>query len=198
MRRAALAPFLAAALVALAAPAVPAASVPSGTINCQIDANTDDGLRMLPSISSVPGGRVMMRGKIVGTCDNSGVTGGKAPIDRVEATLIAKLAAGTVCNDVVTTPDFDKIKLTFKWKGQVGGRTVTVGTSRVHLVLGSWDEPDNAIAFTGEVFKGAFAGTTTSLKLTIGESGVAFLNPTCPPISGVYYGQDGQSELTIP
>jgi hypothetical protein len=199
MRRATLVPFLVCAVVAVAAPRVAAATLPSGTITCQIDANTDLGLRMVPYIDSTPGGRIMMKDKIVGTCDSSGVTGGKGPIERFEATLVAKLAAGTVCTDLVTAPDFDKVKLGFKWKGHVGDRDdLILATSRVHLVLGSWDDPDQALVFTGEIFKGAFSGSTTTMKLTLHEPGLAYLNPTCPPIVGVFYGTDGESELTVP
>jgi hypothetical protein len=53
-----------------------------------------------------------------------------------------------------------------------------------------------SLVFTAEIFKGAFAGTTTTVRLTINDP--TFLAPNCPPISGVYYGSDGESSVTVP
>ncbi len=197
MRRMYLVLILACAVVAVVAPTVRAASLPSGTITCQLAPNTDLGLRMSPYISSTPGGRIIMKDTLVGTCDSSGVSGGKGPIDRVEARLLAKLEPGTVCTDVITTPDFGQVKLSFKWKGEIGGRARTIATSKAHLVLGSWDDPTESLVFTGELFKGAFTGSTTTVRLSLHEP-VTFLTPNCPRISGVYYGVDGESSITVP
>lgn len=197
MRRLSFVAILACAAVALTAPTLLAASLPSGTITCQLAPNTDLGLRISPNISSTPGGRLIMKDTLVGTCDSSGVSGGKAAIDAVEARFVAKLDAGTVCTDLITNPAFGQVKLSFKWKGEIGGRARTVATSKSHLVQGSWDDATESLVFTGELFKGAFAGSTTTVRLSLLDP-TNFLTPTCPPISGIYYGVDGESSITVP
>jgi hypothetical protein len=197
MRRMCLVRILAYAVVAATGSTVLAASLPSGTITCELAPNTTLGLRISPYIDSTPGGRIIMKDTLVGTCDSSGVSGGKGPIDRVEARFLAKLEPGTVCTDLITTPDFGQVKLSFKWKGEIGGRTRTIATSKAHLVLGSWDDPTESLVFTGELFKGAFAVSTTTVRLSLVDP-VGFLTPNCPRISGIYYGVDGESSITVP
>lgn len=198
MRRSFLVSLFVCAAVVATASAVPAASSPSGTIACQLDPDDVFGVRFVPWISATPEGRVIVKATLVGTCDSSGVTGGKGPIDHVEAKLLAKLEPGSVCSDVVSTPHFGQIKLSLKWKGQIGGKSRTIATSKTHLVQGSWDDGGEALVFTADVFKGAFAGSTTTTTITIDAGSVASLRATCPRISGIYYAEDGLSAITVP
>lgn len=198
MRRSFLLALFACAAVVATAPAAPAASLPSGTIDCQLQPDDVYGLRFVPYIGSTPGGRIIVKANLIGTCDGSGVTGGKGPIDRVEAKLLAKLEAGTVCSDFVSTPHFGPIKLNLKWKGTVGDKTRTIAVSKTHLAQGTWDDATESIVFTAEIFKGAFAGSTTAATITIDAGSAAIMTPTCPRISGLFYAEDGLSTITVP
>lgn len=199
MRRTLVVPFVVCALVTASTAVAAAAAPPTGTIVCTLAANETTGLQFSPPISFAPSSiRLILKDKtITGGCDASKVTGGRWPITTVKAQLLAKLAAGTSCADVVTSPTFGTIKLKLRWTGvDEIGRARTVATSAAHLVAGSWDDADGALVFTATIFRGAFAGSTVTARFTLDNPG--FLSPNCPLIEGVYYGADGESTITVP
>lgn len=199
MMRSILSCALAAAVAALASAAT-AASPPTGTIACQVAASTGPwGLRFVPYINDVPSARriVVKDNTIQGTCDAAGVTGGKAPITHVEGKLVAKLAPGTTCLDVITGPHFERIKLKLKWTNvDETGRKRVVATSALHDFVGAYDDASEAVVVTAQILKGAFAGSTVAMSLTLDDA--AFFAGPCPQVTGMYYGVDGESAITVP
>jgi hypothetical protein len=200
MKHPILAAALAAALVATVSVAA-AAPLPTGTIDCQLAGNDDSpyGLRFIPSISSAPSpGRITVKDNAIqGSCDASGVTGGKAPITHVEAKLLGKLAPGTTCLDVITAPHFERIKLKLKWTNVDGtGRKRVVATSAAHNFVGSYDDASEALVFTAQLLRGAFAGSAVTMRLTLDNA--AFMAGPCPTVTGIFYGADGESAITVP
>lgn len=177
---------------------VAAAPLPSGTIACVVAGDAVTGLRISPPISPMPSFiRPIIKDTAYGACDADGVLGGKGPIDSVEAKLLARLAAGSKCLDLVTAPDFTLVKLKLKWKGPNAiGRPRTIATSIAQLVNGAWDPATESLTFTGQLFKGAFAGSTFTMRLTLDTPGL--LNATCPLTESVFYGADGDSVITVP
>lgn len=199
MRRTLVVPFLVSALVVATTAVAWAAAPPTGTISCTLAANETTGLQFSPPITFAPSSiRLILKDKtITGACDDTGVTGGRWPITTVRAQLLAKLAAGTRCVDVVTSPEFGTIKLKLRWTGVDDlGRSRTVATSTAHLVAGSWHEADGALVFTATIFRGAFTGSSVTARFTLDNPG--FLAPNCPSIDGVFYGADGESTITVP
>lgn len=199
MRRALVVPFVVCALVTASTTVGRAGAPPTGTISCTLAANATTGLQFSPPISfALSSIRLILKDKtITGACDASGVSGGRWPITAVKAQLLAKLAAGTRCADVVTAPEFGTIKLKLRWTGvDEIGRERMVATSAAHLVAGGWDDADGALVFTATIFRGAFAGSSVTARFTLDNPG--FLAPNCPPITGVYYGADGESTITVP
>ena len=171
---------------------------PTGTISCAVAADGVTGLRVSPPVSAVASYiRPIIKDTTLGTCDGSGVVGGKGPIDAVEAKLLARLAEGSTCLDLVTAPQFTLVKLKLKWKGpNAVGRPRTIATSVAQLVYGSWDAETESLTFTGVLFKGAFEGSTFTLRYTLDSPGL--LSGGCAPTTAVLYGADGESTLTVP
>jgi hypothetical protein len=198
MKRLVLAIGLAASLIA-AVSVASAAPLPSGSITCQVDADTGPwGLRVLPSISSVPSaGRVTLKDVVTGSCDAAGVSGGKAPITNVEANLSAKLVPGSTCLDLVTAPHFERVKLKLKWTNvDITGRKRVVATSTAHNFVASYDDTTQGIVWTATILKGAFAGSGVTTRLTF-DVPEAF-DDACGSYGGIYYGSDGDSLISVP
>jgi hypothetical protein len=190
---------LAAALTLVVAAAANAAPLPSGTIACQVASTNVDGLRFQPYISSDPSPtRIRVTTTMQGTCDNSGVMGGKAPITELKATLAGKLAVGSTCSTLTTMPQFERLKLKIKWRGVDGnGRLKTVASTTVHFVDANWDDDVEGLVLQSQPLKGAFEGSTSTVTLAL-QNGNAFFNAMCPRIEGDPFGQDGESTITIP
>lgn len=175
-----------------------AGSLPMGTIACAVAADGVTGLRISPPISVLTSYiRPIIKDTAYGACDGSGVIGGQGPIDSVEAKLLARLAVGSTCLDLVTAPDFTLAKLKLKWKGPNAiGRPRTIATSVAQLVDGAWDPVTESLTFTGVLFKGAFTGSAFTLRFTLDSP--ALLRGGCAPTTTVLYGADGASILTVP
>lgn len=195
---------LVAALAMLATTAVGAmaASLPSGTINCTVSGAVDKPngnwrLRFQPPISSVPSpNRILVSTFMRGTCDNSGVSGGKAPITNVLAHLVGKLAAGSTCASLTSAPVFERLQLKIKWQTLDGsGRLRTVANTSVRFVDADWDDGAEGLVFLSAPLKGGFAGSTSTVTLTIDQPEILTM---CPGIDGIAYGDDGESSITIP
>jgi hypothetical protein len=198
-----------AALAVLLGPtaAAVAASLPSGTIGCTVVGDIDKPsgtfrLRFRPPISATPStGRIRVTTYMKGTCDNSGVTGGKAPITEVRAHLVGSLKAGTSCATLTTAPVFTKLRLQIKW-ATVGSdnRLRTVAKSSVNFVDADWDADLEGLVLTSAPIKGAFGGSTSTVRISIDMPelfGDICQNPNAA-IDGAEYGIDGNSSITIP
>ena len=197
-RLALVATCLALAFALMPAPRAGAASPPSGTISCPVFPVDPTYLELRPYISAEPStGRVLVKGNMVGNCDNSGVVGGKGPILSVEAKLIGKLTVGTTCSSLVNAPNFDRLRVKMKWKTtDANGREKLVATTTASFVDASWNDTDEALVFSSQPLKGAFAGSTSTVTLTLNNA--AFYEGPCPPIVGAGWGADGESSITIP
>ncbi len=198
MRRFVLA--LAAAFAGLVIPVAgaTAAPLPSGTISCQVFPEADTYLRIKPFINADPSpNRLRVQTTMVGTCDNSGVSGGKAPITTVEASLIGRLVRGTNCTSLLNPPQFERLKLKIKWRTIDGnGRSKPVATSTAYFVDATWDDVAKKLVLASQPLKGGFAGSTSTTTLTL--EGTEILDENCPGLLGLAYGSDGESSITIP
>lgn len=180
-----------------------AAPLPAGTISCVVAGdpgrpNGDWRLRFLPPIASTPReNRIRVFTYMTGTCDNSGVTGGKAPITNVSAHLIGRLAEGTTCEALTTAPVFEKLKLKIKWQSN-DGRLRTVASTSVRFVDADWDGNIEGLVFLSTPLKGAFAGSLATITLVI-DSPEVFDSGICDPtgVDGAAYGTAGGSSIVI-
>ncbi len=197
MSRSRLALAAALALAITSASPAAAAPLPSGTIDCQVVSTNVDGLRFQPFISSDPSpSRIRVTTTMHGTCDNSGVSGGKAPITEVDAKLVGRLVPGSTCETLTSAPHFDRLKLKIKWKAVIHGRLQTVASSTAFFVDANWDDVVEGLVLDSQPLKGAFTGSTSTATLTLNNP--AMFNSTCPRIQGDAYGADGDSSITIP
>lgn len=198
--------FVSAALLILGTAATaPAASPPSGTISCVVTGDDDrpNGnwrVRFSPAISSTPSpGRMKVMTYMRGTCDAAGVVGGKAPITNVQAHLLGKLAAGTTCATLTSSPVFEKLRLKITWQTLgTDGRLRTVAKTSATFVDVEWDDGLGGLVFASAALKGGFAGSTSTLKIAF-DAPEAFAT-VCDTgaIDGSAYGGGGDSTLTIP
>ena len=185
------------ALVAATAVAASATTPPSGTTTCDVNPTSALQFAFIPFIDSTPGPTTIgVKIPMSGICDNAGVVGGRAPITHVEATVRGRLEAGSVCTTVVSPGiPYDKLKLKLKWKSFDGTRFKTVATSTTHLSAGSYDAGSESIVFTSEIFRGAFAGRTSTIGLKLQDP--SFMSPNCPRIVGLNWLSGGESTLTV-
>src|SRR6185369_14708408 len=154
--------ILALIFVAVTAVGAGAASLPSGTISCQVTYADPLGLRFSPFISRDPSaGRILVKTTMEGTCDNSGVTGGKAPITNVQAKLVGALTPGSSSVTLTSAPNFDRVSLRIKWLTTTGdGRRKPVATSTLRFSDAQWDIDLEGLVFLSTPIKGGFAGST--------------------------------------
>jgi hypothetical protein len=194
---------LALALVAVLAPTVHAlAAGPSGAITCGIvDTRPNLGLEFRsPYLSGEPAPRgIRTKTRMAGTCDNGGVIGGKFPITKVEARLDARLAPGTTCLTLTDAPSLDKLSVKIAWLGtDANGHLRRVAGSSARVGNVSWDDTAKALVFTTGPLKGGFAGSTSTLTLTLDNPQLQVGVGPCPPYSGIFWGGDGESTVTVP
>lgn len=194
---------LAFALVVVSAAAASAAAPqPSGTIACSVTMSRPEYalhfkspyLRLEPAPHGIP-----VKTDMDGPCDGTGVVGGKAPITSVEVKLVGRFAAGTTCDVLTSTPALDKIAFKIKWQGlNPAGNVRTVAKSLVRAATVAWDDTAEALVFTTAPLKGGFGGSTATITLTLDPGSVVGDGGPCPSYSGLDYGSDGESSLTIP
>lgn len=179
-----------------------AAPQPSGTIDCSVTMSRPEFalqfkspyLRTEPAPHGIP-----VKTDMNGPCDSAGVVGGKAPITQVEVKLVGRFAAGTTCDVLTTTPALDKIAFKIKWQGlNPAGNVRTVAKSIVRAATVAWDDAAEALVFTTEALKGGFGGSTATVTLTLDPGSVVGDGGPCPSYSGLDYGSDGESSITIP
>lgn len=192
---------LALALVlSTAATAFAAAPPPSGTIDCSVAMSRPNfGFSFRPPyLDDAPAPHGLgIKTVMDGPCDNTGVVGGRAPITHVEVKLVGHLADGTTCAIFTSTPQLKKIAFKIKWQTlNAAGNLRTVSKSLVRAGDVAWDDAAQALVFTTGPLKGAFAGSTSTVTVTLDPGSVP--NPNCPAISGLFWGSDGESSITIP
>ncbi len=190
--------ILALVFVAVTAVGAGAASLPSGTISCQVTYADTFGLRFSPFISRDPSpGRILVKTTMEGSCDDSGVTGGKAPITSVRAKLVGALTAGSSSVTLTSAPNFDRVSLRIKWLTTTGdGRRKPIATSTLRFSDAQWDTDLEGLVFLSTPIKGGFAGSTATVTITLDHP--QMFGATSPPIVGDFYGADGDSAITIP
>jgi hypothetical protein len=194
---------LALGLVAMLAPTVRAfAAGPSGTVSCSIvDTRPTFGLEFKPPyLSGAPAPRgILSKARMAGPCANGGIIGGKFPITKVEARLAGRLSPGTTCLTLTDTPSVEKLSVKIAWLGIDGNghlRRVAGSSARVGSV--SWDDTAKALVFTTGPLKGGFAGSTSTVTLTLDNPQLQQGVDPCPAYSGIFWGGDGESTVTIP
>jgi hypothetical protein len=202
MRRSTFVRALALALILAPAAGALAASLPSGTIDCSVVSSKPEyGFRFLPPfLSSDPAHLGIPTQTFAdGPCDNSGVIGGKGPITHVQVKLIGRFSDGTTCDTLTSTPQLEKIAFKIKWQRlNDAGHLRTAANSFARAGSVAWDDGAEALVFTTGPLKGGFAGSTATVRITIDPGSVATADSDCPAISGLDYGADGESSVTIP
>ena len=133
---------------------------PTGTISCTY-VNGGHGSRLLVSKTAVAD-RVLSKES---SCDNSGVTGGKAPITRVSASIKVKLPAGATCASLASpTPVSGRIMVKFSGANPQG-----------HLMtVAAVNKPVATMSVSGDTFtfvsvpstQNAFVGQTITVTAT--------------------------------
>jgi hypothetical protein len=143
---------------------------PTGTISCSIVGPASSapakGITFRPFIDADPRSVRIGVTNLASTCDDSGVTGAKAPIVHVVARFTSKMLHGT-CAELTTAPVFDGGHVRLKWQGvNPAGHTFTVASSRATLANASYDGSSDAlILVTQPIATGAFRGATATLHL---------------------------------
>ena len=183
---------------------IAAPPLPSGTITCVVHGDVDQGggrwrLRFSPWLTSTPNPRRTRIDTILkGTCDGSGVSGATAPITNVKAYLVGKLPAGSSCSTLPTAMAVDQLRIRIIWQTTDGiSPPHKVATSTAKLGSAQWDGGLAGPVFTNGPLKGAFGGSTSTLKLSM-DYPQAFGSGCTGPLDGDAYGDDGNSSLTIP
>ncbi len=194
--------FALALVLSTAAATFAAAPQPSGTIDCSVTMSRPEYalqfkspyLRTEPALHGIP-----MKTDMDGPCDSGGVVGGKAPITNVEVKLVGRLADGSTCDTLTSSPQLEKIAFKIKWQGlNPAGNIRTVAKSLVRAGSVAWDDAAEALVFTTEPLKGGFEGSTATITLTLDPGSVVGDGGPCPSYSGLDYGSDGESSITIP
>jgi hypothetical protein len=166
-----------------------AASPPTGTIACSVfsDLNTGQakGIIYRPFINAVPRAVRFAATNVGSTCDNSAVSGGKAPITGVAIKLTARLSEGTCGTLTSAAPPFENARIALKWRGLNGANHyTTVATSRARIATVTYDVGTHAFDMTTEPLTGnAFVGKTLSFHLGI-EEVADELEAGCGPVNG--------------
>jgi hypothetical protein len=133
---------------------------PTGTISCTY-LNGGHGSRLLVSKKAV----ALLVQSRESSCDNSGVTGGKAPITRVSASIKVKLPAGATCASLASpTPVSGRVQVKFSGANPQG-----------HLMtVAAVNKPIATMSVSGDTFtfvsvpstQNAFVGQTITLTAT--------------------------------
>jgi len=200
---------VAATLLAGALTSVAAAenSPVTGTISCSVasflsSARGPGGIRFHPFIDANPRLVHLGGGNDESSCDNSGVTGGKAPITEVLFKLSGVMPDGT-CAQLTTTPSFKNARVKFQFRGiNSAGRAMTVTNAHADVVMTSYDSGSHTLTITTEPLKGrGFAGATATLHLGFDpNSGIDFVEAGCSSTTGTIalsFGEMNPSTLDV-
>lgn len=189
------------------------AAPPSGTLSCSVwsapASGRPTGMLFMPGISENPQ-LVKFNGTNDGgsSCDNSRVTGGKAPIETVTFKFTARMSAGTCAALTSSTPPFEKARLKLTWRGvNAAGRSVKVGSSNTRVASASYDAESHTLTLTTQPLTGnAFRGRTVTLSLGFHMGGpnggdfMSFLESGCPGGGGfvaMTFGEGNAATLVV-
>jgi hypothetical protein len=143
------------------------------------------GLLYRPFINAVPRRVRIVATNVGSSCDNSDVTGGKAPITGLQFKLTARMTDGTCGALTSAAPPFENARITLRWRGlNASNRFTTVATSRARIASVAYDTGTHAFEITTEPMTGnAFVGKTLSFHFGI-EQVTADLEAGCDSVNG--------------
>jgi hypothetical protein len=180
-------------------PAGAAGGVPAGTVSCTIM-----GALTLKTPLTNTASTTAIKVKGVATassCNNVGVTGGKAPITTAAIKISGHIPAGATCT-WLSAPTFGKTKVQVKWQGlnpQSKVMTVSVDNSFLNTAHSNSGTSVTLILVTQPNAKGGFVGQTNTLNLGLDDS-PASLATLCSTtgITNLTFGMVNPSTVTSP
>jgi len=180
-----------------------AASLPSGTLACggvEGQLVFPNGLPTVNHSGPPRASKIKLKRAITNGCDTSGVTGGRFPITAAHVSLDGRTEDGETCGDFLGTLDLQKSKVTVKWRGFNNyARPLTIATSKATIASAVYDPgSERLVIVTNPVAKGAFAGSTVTLRVSFPET----FEGNCTTIDASYawfeIGSDGTSTIEVP
>jgi len=161
------------AVLLCAAPAtVASADQPTGTISCSIASGDEHswpytGFEFHPGLTGIPKTQTARVTDTQSSCDNSGITGGSAPITEVSFRLTGKLREATCASFFSSASTLDKGKIKIRWVGlNPAGNRMTVATSKATVASASYDDgTDTMTIVTDPIDTGAFVDQVATLHL---------------------------------
>lgn len=173
MRRSALM-LVALTLVSLAALAprqAVAGSPIAGTASCNLQGRLD-WRPYLPLVQTPSGRSVRFKGKLPSVaCDGADVSGGNAPLSSAIVKLRGIMPEGTDCASLLGSVGTEKGVLQVKWLGpNSAGRMVSLGASKATVASTAYDsDSESFVIVTAPIAKGAFAGSTLTVAMPLGD-----------------------------
>ena len=187
------------AVLVCGSPADAGVGAPAGTVNCTIAGS----LTLKTPLTNTPSTKtIKVKGlATASSCDDSGVTGGKAPITGAAIKINGKIPVGATCA-WLTSPTFGKTKIQVKWQGlnpQSKVMTVSVDNSFLATAQSSGGTTVTLTLVTQPNAKGCFFGQTNTLTLGLDDSS-ATLATECSGsgITDLAFGMVNPSTVTSP
>jgi hypothetical protein len=204
-------PLLLAAIGLSAAPASAGTTVPPpmGTITCAITGQATMS-PPLPSSANDEGSLKPIKFKLKGEltdCDNSGVTGGKAPITSGKIQMSGKIDEGASCSDLTfSAPDFtfNPNKLQLKWYGTTAtGRKTKVASDKTDiffadLIPKGWEYTSDSFDFSNHDDIGPFSDESAVIDVildNLGDAGACVLGGS--DLGVAKFSAVGGSKITV-
>lgn len=181
-----------------------AAPPPSGTISCAMASDCSKaqpcGLSLLPYMNAEPRSTtVKVRKNDSLSCDATNVVGGKGPITVARLDLTAKLPHGS-CAAFTSGPALQRGKVKVQWRGpNPAGRLWTVANSQATIATATYDADSHALLVTTPPLRGAFSGTTLTLRLGF-DAYIDVVEAGCENASGflgLSFGDPNPSTLDV-
>jgi hypothetical protein len=180
-------------------PASAGMGAPAGTVSCTIAGS----LTLKTPLTNTPSTKtIKVKGMATASsCNNAGVTGGKAPITGAAIKINGKLPVGASCTSLAT-PTFAKTKVQVKWQGlnsQSKVMTVSVDNSFLATAQSNVGSTVTLILVTQPNSKGGFVGQTNTLTLGLDDT-PASLASLCSTtgITDLSFGMVNPSSVTSP
>ncbi len=202
MRRNTLVSFVSLVAILLGSTSLPAAAAsvppPSGTITCVVagTGTIKPPLRNTPSTKKL----VIAATASGSSCDNTNVTGGKAPITAATVKFsLTEPETGYTCSNYDL--GYDKSKLQVKWqetKANGRRRSVAVNNTKVDAFTVVSTDPVVYKLVSTPITKGAFAGSTITLLTALDQAANELLSQCSAGISGFTFGNAHQSQVSVP
>jgi hypothetical protein len=180
----------------------------AGTISCSVatyvSAHGPDAIFFHPSLfGGTPRVVHLAGGNDESSCDNSGVTGGKAPITEVLFKLSGAMPDAT-CTQFITMPSFKnaRVKLRFRGQNPKALNVITVANAQGDVATTTYDSGSHTLTITTGPLKGrGFAGATATLHLGFDpNTPIDFVEAGCTPdigVIGLSFGEMNPSTLDV-